>query len=291
MSAVCIVPRTVVANDAHDAVVLSKQALQLYLEKNYLVSAELYRRASRLDPKQAAYAYAAARAYHKVGHFSEAVLLYEEALKIDGPKGAYGLKAQHHLAAAHEKKGADVAWMKAQAKAQATAAKAPTSPAKGSAGAAPTLPSGAVGRSTSADPVGATPQSPGVQAPAASVRLRSAPSHALAWTAIIGGGASLVAGIVLGGLGAANQGVLRADLKETKTYRVDGATRALITLDADSATSRETAANRLVIFGWSLGAVGAAAAAVGVWRLMRPTDGLALAPMATGRGMVARWQF
>ena len=85
------------AANPQEARLVSKQALSFYKTGKFVVAAELYHRAYKLDPSRPQFLYGAARAEHKAGRLEQAALVYKAVKKALGPKHDLYRKSQRYL--------------------------------------------------------------------------------------------------------------------------------------------------------------------------------------------------
>jgi hypothetical protein len=213
---------------------IARQAQEAYERADFARSETLYYEAWRTDPSKVAFVFMAARAAQIGGRGERAAALYQEYLDKSDADPRFRDKAKELLA---------------EVKGEPKPAPVGSAPPQSARAAAPAPPSGV--RTASAPP---------------------APSRGSGWIALSAGVAGIVAGGVVYGMGASQDGDLEAKLAQRNDA---GHVTGITQLDAQKASDDVIGKKRI---GVGTAAVGAAVTAVGVWLLVRSPGATAQGP-------------
>lgn len=235
-----------------EAAAISQVAARKHEAGDFALCASLYHQAFRTDPTFLGYLFSAARCAQKGGDLDVAERDYRQFLDLSPDGEPLNEKARAFLAEVLEARKQAEDKKKAELEAEAKKHAAEVTP-----------------------PVIVKPAPP--------------PSHALAWTAIVGGGVLAVAGGAL----LANGMALRSDLQADLQHHEPG----LVTnLTPQQARERESTWRLREGLGLGVAVLGLATAGAGVWLFGRPQQATAVqvtvvpGPTAAGAGLAFAWR-
>ncbi len=260
---------------ATEAAMVAKQAIDYYQNQQYALSAELYRRAYRIDPTKPEYLFGVARSEQKAGNMKAARLAFETLKGLLPVTDPFYLKCQKTL---DEMDAAEkTARPPPPAVPPPQVIQAPPPVVETPKPLPP--PSVVVVKPVEAPPkvVAVAPLPVVVQAP-----VDRTESKLLPWTLVAGGGALFLAGL----------GVSLSTLSDAAAWNRDssslGANGKIIGTNYETASATVTSLNTRLGVGIGLGVGGLACAGVGTWLLLRHPDKVALLPTPQGLLLTGR---
>ncbi len=261
---------------AVEASMVAKQAIDYYRHQAYVASADLYRRAYRIDPTKPEYLFGVGRSEQKAGKFKAARLAFESLMGLLPGTDPYFLKSQKALDEID-------AVEKSAAPPPLPVAPPPVAqPPRSTVEPPQPLPPPAV---VVVKTVETLPQREPVAPPPVVLQAprRLAENELVPWALVAGGGALFIAGL----------GVSLSTLADAAAWKRDSGTLGpdgkIVGTNYQTASATVTSLNTRLGVGIGLGVGGLACAGGGTWLLLRHPDKVALLPTPQGLLLTGRF--